>query len=187
MEDTEWMDKVDLENITKIAGGDTMTWDNYSLEYYEEGGHNLWSLTLKDTETDEILWDTNNFEEINELFEDGFLDWKKPQESIEYLLANKGIQKPGPRKLPESFGTRSVSIDKKSESYSYNYGYLKSSIQNAIKDLDSFLSHEPRTDLSLLAQLKDRLEKDLQKAEGSVDKDLQDFSHQEHTETEGLF
>lgn len=78
---------IDLaSSLGKKARGDRMQWGDYELEYYEEGGHNLWTLTLKNIDTDETLWHTDDLDTIASLFEDGFLDWKKPEQSIKYLL-----------------------------------------------------------------------------------------------------
>lgn len=62
----------------------------YLIEYYEEGGHNQYSFIVEelDEETHEAVKEiffTSNLEEITGLFEDGFMEWHRPEKFIEYL------------------------------------------------------------------------------------------------------
>jgi len=61
-------------------------WRGYKLKYYEEGGHNLWSLWLE-TPKGENIWQVSDFDTINELFEDGFIDPRKGEDSVRYVLS----------------------------------------------------------------------------------------------------
>lgn len=62
----------------------------YLIEYYEEGGHNQYSFIVEelDEETHEAvkeIYFTSDLAEITGLFEDGFMEWHRPEKFIEYL------------------------------------------------------------------------------------------------------
>jgi hypothetical protein len=69
----------------KTASGWTRVADGYEVEYYEEGGHNLWQLTVKDIDKDEYVYDVSDFDTISQLIEDGYLDPNRVDGFIKYL------------------------------------------------------------------------------------------------------
>jgi len=73
----------------------------YQIELYEEGGHNLLQFSVNEINpaTDEKIqeiYSSNDAEEINELFEDGFMDWRNPSSFIQYLDEGMGKIKESP-------------------------------------------------------------------------------------------
>lgn len=71
----------------------------YAIDYYEEGGHNMISLTVDEVDPesgDEIreVYSATDFETVQQLVEDGFYDYRKPEEFIRYLDSMGALDKP---------------------------------------------------------------------------------------------
>ena len=63
----------------------------YNFNYYEEGGHNLFALNITNIKTDKTVYSLNNPDEIEELITDGFLDMRRPESFIDWLISMKTI------------------------------------------------------------------------------------------------
>ncbi len=83
----------------------------YKIEFYEEGGHNLWQLSVNEInpETKENIkeiYSSIDLDEITQLFEDGFLNFRRPESFIKYLDDMGKIDKTEPVSKSEKWEER---------------------------------------------------------------------------------
>ena len=75
-----------LGNPSRRNVGDDLIaeYAGWKLKYYEEGGHNLFSLWLEDPAGNNV-WQSDDFEFIKSLFDDGWVSRRDQKGSIEYI------------------------------------------------------------------------------------------------------
>jgi hypothetical protein len=88
------------------------TYKGHTLWYYEEGGHNLFTLWLDDPKGENV-WQINDFDEINSLFNEGFLAHKATPENAQYIMdtyLKKGNNPKGKRMITYNVEGRNLKL-----------------------------------------------------------------------------